>query len=791
MAEQINWENQDSLEDVKIILAKILRKWHWVVLALAIAITTAVLYIRYQDSVYVVKASFITMKFDNRKASMMSDLTGFGSLSERIEINQQIPLLKSENRIIETLRRLDFDISYFVEGRMKATEIYNSNSYKVFNQDSSVNIPYNQSIYLEKINEHSYSLYSENEQFNQNLIDRTFLFDANQNINGWLFNISHDQGNDINPDYDYFFIIHHPTSLMNSYRSKLNINWAMKGSAILNVSMNSEIPQKDYDFLNTYLKVIIDLGLEEKNEYLVNSIQFIDDYMLDITDTLLNYQIRLDQFRLSIRDIVSGSELIIDRLNKLDDEKAQLTLENSYYNYIEDYIQNNREESVFAPNLIGLQAPPLQELVGQYMQGKWDEQQDKNEFNEKNPLVIKGDEQFGKIEENIYESVKNLRQLNHDKINEIEKKSEFFLSSVSDLQVEYREYAFMDRMKILYEELHNQLLARRTDAYISKASATSDYQIVTAPNYSNVPIYPNKNKIFMFAIAFGLGLPIGLIFLIDLINPKVVSKEDLKKHSDIPIIGSVGHFKGQTDLVVYSNPKSQVAESFRLIRANLEYIDSENKEVKIVVITSSISGEGKTFCSINLAYTYANMGKRTLLIGGDMRRPALAKNFDLERAHGLSNYLSGQDALEGIIYSTNHSGLDVIPGGHVPPNPAELLSTKRMTELMEFVKAQYSVIVIDTPPLGIVSDTMELIKHSFTPILIVRQNVTYKKSLDAVTEMHHAGRFKNLGIIMNDVNFSRYDYGAYYGRDYGYGSGDGYGYYDEDKKKKKFWKRIF
>ncbi|MCK5210742.1 MAG: CpsD/CapB family tyrosine-protein kinase, partial [Cyclobacteriaceae bacterium] len=158
---------------------------------------------------------------------------------------------------------------------------------------------------------------------------------------------------------------------------------------------------------------------------------------------------------------------------------------------------------------------------------------------------------------------------------------------------------------------------------------------------------------------------------------------------------------------------------------------------------------------------------------------------------GLSNYLSGQDELEGIIYSSNNSGLDIIPGGHVPPNPAELLTSKRMAELMVFVKERYEVIIFDTPPLGLVSDTVELVRYSFTPILIVRQNATYKKSLDVITEMYHSGKFKNLGIIMNDVNYSKYDYGAYYGQSYGYGSGDSFGYYDDEQKKGPFWKRIF
>ncbi|MCG8308804.1 MAG: CpsD/CapB family tyrosine-protein kinase, partial [Cytophagales bacterium] len=182
--------------------------------------------------------------------------------------------------------------------------------------------------------------------------------------------------------------------------------------------------------------------------------------------------------------------------------------------------------------------------------------------------------------------------------------------------------------------------------------------------------------------------------------------------------------------------------------------------------------------------------RKTLLVGTDMRRPALARNFKLDGSLGLSNFLSGQCAMEEIFYPSNNERLTVIPGGHVPPNPAELMTTNRMDELVNYTRKEYEIVVFDTPPIGLVSDTIELAKRSFIPLLIVRQDVTYKKSLDAITEMYHAGKYKNLGIVMNDVNYTRFDYGTYYGRSYGYGSGFGYGYYD-DEHKRSIWKRLF
>jgi capsular exopolysaccharide synthesis family protein len=790
LADQLKWETKDSLEDIKIILAKILRRWYWIVIVLVLSLTVAYLYIRYQDPVYIVRASFISRKFDDRTVNLVPRLTELG-FSESIEVYQQIPLLKSENRIYETLERLDFDISYFVEGRLKTTELYQSSPYVVVSDDSSGYIPYNQKIYLDKVNDRQYRLSTETDFLNQRFSDKTFLFGVEQNVNDWQFVINKDNGNGINPDYRYYFVIHDPRSLMSKYRSRLDIQWAERGSAILNTSISSEIPEKDYNFLTTYLKVIIDFGLAEKQEYLVNSIDFMNSYMGEVADSIVNYQNQIDQFRLTNRDVISGSTLVIDKLSALEEEKANLLLEMSYYDYLKDYIEEHRTEEVFAPNLIGLEVPPLEDLINNYMEVKWEDQVSKNEFNNKNPLVNKQNEEFDRIEKNIYESIINLKQLNTEKSNELEKQINFYLRSIDKLQVEYRMYVGMERMLAIYEELYNQLLTRKTDANISMASLTSDYQMVTEPFYSSIPIYPDKDKSYIISLLLGLGLPIGLILLIDYINPRVISKEDLKRHTNIPVIGSVGHFKGKTNLVVSHKPKSQVSEAFRVIRANLEYIDAENKDTRIILVTSSISGEGKTFCSANLALTYAKMGKKTILIGADMRKPALSRNFNLERAHGLSNYLSGQDAIEDIIYASGEEdAMDVIPGGHVPPNPSELLTSKRMPELMEFVRKHYEVVIFDTPPIGLVSDTMELIRHSFTPLLIVRQGVSYKKSLDAITEMYQAGKIKNLGIIMNDIHYYKYDYGAYYGRNYGYGSGSGYGYYD-DENKRGFWKRIF
>ena len=462
-------------------------------------------------------------------------------------------------------------------------------------------------------------------------------------------------------DYRYSFTINNPRRLYREYRQKLQIKWAQQGSAILNAEMISQVPDKDIDFLNAYLGVVIDKGLEDKTQYLVNTIQFIDMYMMDMTDTLLNYQENIDQFRMDNREIISGSSEVVEKLVALEEQKVQLDLENRYYDYLQDYIQDQREEGIFAPNLLGLDVPPLEGLVQQYMQQQWKDKMDMNEQNELNPLVNRRNAAYVRIEENIFESIKNLKALNEQKTNGLNKQIGFYLQAIDDLYLDFWEYSNMNRMRLLYENLYDQLLTRKTDAYISMASATSDYEIVTKPNYNRVPIAPDIETNYIIGIIFGLGFPVGIILLLDLFNPRIISKEDLSKYTDVPIIGSVGHFKGKGNLVVQDKRKSPVAESFRVIRANLEYMDAQKDASRIILVTSSISGEGKTFTSTNLALTYASFGRKTVLIGADMRRPALSRNFNMQGAKGLSNYLSGQIEVDEVIHPYKDTGLSIIP----------------------------------------------------------------------------------------------------------------------------------
>ncbi len=785
-------DKTDTFEDIKKFFNKVLKQWYLVVGILVLALLSAFLLNRYSSPIYVINASFITKKFDGDQSNRLMGLIEENIFRENIEVYQEIPLLKSQDKIEETLRRLDFQVSYFVKGWLKTQEIFPMTKYNFFIEIDSAStfLPTGIPIYINSSEDGTFTLSSEDENLQQYLIGRKFHFGIPADINGLQISIKQTQP--ISSGDKYYFVINSMSSLLAEYRNKLLITWAQKGSAILNLNIRSKVPEKDIVFVRTYLDVIIEKGLQDKNEYLTNTIEFINSYITGISDSMMNTQERIDYFKLTNREVVNGSSYVLNKLNELDDQKIDIMLSNQYLDYLTNYIKESKQSEVFAPNLIGLDAPLLDQLINQYVEVKWGDKINLNDANALNPLVSRQNEaSFARIEKNIYESIRNYKLANEEKLRQINEKANFFYNSLRGFQGESREYNELQRMSYIYDNLSNDLISKRTSAHIARAGTVSDYQVITFPGYSSIPILPDTEKNFMYAFVLGLLLPIGYIYLRDLFSSRIITKDDLLKYTTIPLIGSVGHSTGKTNLVIKESPKSFVAESFRGLRANLQYLNKgiDNDHI-VYLITSLISGEGKTFCSINLAYTFAMSGKKTILLGADMRKPTLGRNFTLPDYKGLSNYLAGFVPVEKIIKPTDQHNLYIIPGGDVPPNPAELITTPRMDELMEYLKEKYEIIIVDTPPIGLVSDTLELLKYAKASLLVVRQGRTFKDSLASLTEIYSDGRINNIGILFNDVDFSRFDYGRKYGYGYGYGYGNGYGYYEEDEEKKVWWKRI-
>ena len=796
-----NIRQNTEIDEVKKFISNIFANWYWVVLSLAISLTVAWMINRYTKPIYNVYTTILSQKYYKSRSSRTMDvIQGSEYFATQKDINWEVSILKSYRIVTETIKRLNWDVFYYQPGNIRTSEIYPGSPLKVQTDNSSTVVPYGVMIDCDIVGENQYRLKSEDPVWKLALEGQNFEFGKQHNIDGWSFTMTKDKY--LNAGSTISFTVNQLESLVGQYRGKLQIGWLAKGSAVLRLSLTGETPRREMDFLTKIAEVIEEQSIITKNEAAVKTIDFINEQLGHISDSLVSTSKIMQGYRLQNRDLTLGSQNIFGKINVLEEEKYQLRLTNHYLDYLEEYIDSKSEHEVIAPNTIGVEASLLNNLIIEYVNLRMSERTRVTDFIKKSPyyaLEKEGiDVQLKQYEESILESIQTSRERNDFNIRQIDLRINEYLASMGGLLDEERELTDYQKIFNLNEQFYVMLLTEKVTASIAKASQESDYAVLDTPRLEGPPIAPRTNRNYIFALVIGLGFPIGLFYLIGYLNPYIVSKDDLDRHSSMPMLGIVGHDTSKSVLVAKSKPKSSIAESFRNLRANLQYFLKKDAGTKTILVTSSVSGEGKTFCSANLAYIYAISGKKTLVLGADLRKPALTKVLKQKNSRGLSSYLAGLCEYDELGENIITDNLYVIHSGHVPPNPSELLVNERMAFFMEKIKQDYEVIIIDSPPVGIVSDALELTKYADINAIVVRQATSKKNSIDVINSMYLEGKITNAATIFNDIDFSRtiyghkYGYGGRHGYGYGYGHGYGYGYYDDEPRtKRNLFSRIF
>jgi capsular exopolysaccharide synthesis family protein len=774
--------------NIKKHLLRLVLQWPYILAFLILCLSIGYAYNYYVNPVYSVKARITTKKFSNSNNSIIPGLVDASFFLDGLtEVYEEIPILKSPSRIMAVLEKLDFRVTYFSKGLVKTIELSKGHGFDVkVDTIKGTSCPYSIPIFVNAVSENRFQLFSENETWNTVFKDKEFVFGELFWIGDARIKITNTNGktSELNK---YYFVLNRDQDLVAQFTRKLQINWAVKGSSMMDLYIASELPEKDIQFLRAFIKVVEEKGLSEKNETLTNTIKFIDAQMAMVADSLNYYQKLRDGLKLDNRTILTGSEQIYTKLNDLDQKKSEIVLSERYLDYITDYFKKNSDAEVFAPSLVGISMPPLEGWVTLFVNQKLQERSFVNEFNSQNPLVNRNDSSKNKLVKGIYEAIKSARQMNKRKMNEINQQESQFYASVGGAHKGARDLAKYERLFLLNSTLFDLFVKRKAEAAISRASATSDYRVIDDPEFSRAPFKPDKMVNLTLAAAIGLIFPIGFFLFMDITNNKIQDKDDLLGHTLIPLLGSIGHSTYESRLVVKDHPRSVVAESLRAVRANLKFITANVKTpCRTFIVTSSVGGEGKTFCSINLAYILAASHKKVVVLGADLRKPQLGNYVQASTDHGLSNYLAGYGTEEELILSNGKDEPHFIDSGKIPPNPAELLGNDRMAALHSYLKERYDYVIFDTPPIGLVSDAMELFKYSDYNILIVRQGVTPKAALTMVNDLYLDGKIKNFAVLLNDIELLKKRgsiYGAYqYGMGY---SGYGFGYYEEDNGKSK------
>jgi len=798
--------NNEEKIDLKIFIDRYLIFWKQILLSIVMFLLIGFLYNRYSTKIY--KSSTTLLIKEESNASLGSDdvFEGLDLFGGQKNIKNEIGILESFSLTKKTLEKLNFRTSYYHSGSFKSDDIYKKTPFTVTidkYQPQSIN----QKFFIKIVSEDEFILtvnfnniklfdvstetFISNKEYDYNY-EGSHKFDEKINTDFFSFTISKNDLSLFKEEgwVNYFFVISSYNDLTKNYLKSLEVLEIEKDASILKISLEGSNPVKINDFLNKFTELYLATDLDEKNQITSNTIQFINKQLTSISDSLSDVESSLENFKERNPKIeLSQKEYgAFYQVEKLEQEKAILELNNKYYISLEDYlIENNNVDNIVAPSTMGIDNPLLNnhivELTKLYTQLDVVGVNSKQEH----PLIISIKKQIKSTKEKLIENIENIISSSELTLKDIDSRIVEIESLIGNLPQNERILLNIQRKFNLNENIYNYLLEKRAEASITKASNISDHKVIDMPRLeSNLPIKPNTRFIYIFSVLLGVFLPTICISLYFLFNNKIIDKKDIDQITSIPLIGKIMHNDSGYNLVNINSPKSSIAESFRAIRTNIQYLASDKKE-KVICITSSVGGEGKTFVAMNLASIFSIARGKTILIGADMRKPKIFNDFNLSNDKGLSSYLSNQNTKDEVIQKTEFENLDIILSGPIPPNPSELLSLDKMKDFIEELKKTYQHIIIDTPPIGLVTDGLILMKHSDVNIYVVRQNFTTKDMLHNFNETVIKNNVVNMNLIINDISNDKSSYG--YG--YGYGNTYGYGYYTEDQSRenKPWWKK--
>ena len=780
---------------------------------IAIALVFAYLFNKYTPRAYS-NSTTLLIKTENKGSLLKNDDLAplVGLMGGTSNIDNEIGMLTSFSLIEETISHLDFEVSYYNEKKTFLQkymedppftitwELYNTSPIKVEIDPSKP-----QPIYLrfdvEILNEEEFILTASGERTTlYNYIDNEFAGSADS----IRFRRKFKFGEFIEADYmsfkvtltdnypyayakdaNLYFQLNNMEYVTLQYRGSLATETTSPASTLLKVTATGANYSKITDFLNELINVFLNRNLKRKNNMAKSTVDFIDSQISDVADSLGTARTTLENFRSAnqVMDLSFQGQRIFDQLNTLETEKAGLMSQRRYYEYLQGYFNENRQLSdLVAPSSMNVVDPLLTNLVTQLITLSTERQNliSNARSGEQNLYLNNLETQINNLKRTISENVNNNLNTLKISINEIDYRINRLSGEISKLPKTELQLTSIQRKFNLNEEIYTFLLERRAEAQIARASNSPDYEVIDSARFiKDSPIKPKKKLNFMIALVLGTFIPAAFVIVKDLLDNKINDKRDIEHLTSLPMIGHLFHNSRKTNTIIADHPKSAVAESFRSVRTNLQIL-SQGKTKQLFVVTSSQSGEGKSFAAINLASAFALFGRKTLLLGFDLRRPMLFQDFNLTNILGISSYLSNRALLDDIIQPTPLANLDLIAAGPVPPNPVELIASDRTNEMITRLRKMYDYIIIDTAPVGVVTDTFLLMNYADVNIFVCRQAVTTKDTFTTTVDSIENNKITNLNILLNDVHPKKAGYG------YGYDTK----YYGERYEKQSLWKRI-
>mgnify|MGYP001096077932 CR=1 FL=1 len=790
--------------DFSFLFFQIKKYWYWFLLIGIFSVAIAYLYSKYSPSIFTVKSSVLLddVSTGSRKAEELLSMMSIQSQS-RINIEDEMAKLQSYSLMREVMERLNFSVTYYEVPNIWVNSFTEFVVYEAYEDapfrivlDPSANQLVDVPIYITPRGGNKFLLEIESKEGRiikydtENTIKKipelnySAEIEAGKVFSNEIINFElqiTDSTKFLTDESKYFFTINSLDKLTVQHQNKLAVSQFSRDARILNLSIDGPVISKNLNFINTLMDVYISRDLKEKNVTGQKTVDFIQNQLSDISDSLRQAEVALENFRTSnrIMDIGFASSNVFEKLDRLEQQKSETEIRVKYFDNMLEYLENEQDISeVISPSAVGIEDPVLSSLIIEL--NKLNQQKSAINFNSRkdNPALQAINSQISSAKNALIENLRTLISSSKINLNYVGQKIAEIEGNIRSLPANERRLVDLQRKFDFSDKTYDFFLEKRAEAVITLATNSPDIKVLDFAK-SFGPIAPNKKINYLIAIFLTGIIPLGFILVKDVTNEKILDKSDIKAQTNIPVLGVVARGSEKRIIGIVNNRTSALAESFVNIRLNLNYFAVEDRQ-KIIGITSNISGEGKTFFSANLCAEFAINGIRTILIGADLRKPQLFKYFKNSK-HGLATYLANTSTLDETIQESGIKNLDVITSGSIPPNPAELIGSEKMKILIEQLKERYDYIVIDTPPIGFVSEYLVLKDYTNVNIYVVRYNYSNKKSLQLIDEHYKTGKIKNLNIVLNDVDFTK---------SYAYNYKTKGGYYYNKEKPKKFLVNI-
>jgi capsular exopolysaccharide synthesis family protein len=784
------FENNFNLKDF---LSKYVVHWKWFVSAVSVCVFVAFLYLRFTIPQYEAKTSVLVK--DDKKGGMLSELSAFSDMGigmgMKSNLDNEIEILKSRTLIESTVKKLNLNTDYIIAGEVVDSDVYLQSPVRI-NFFDKTNRFYESSVVFEikyltsNLFEIGNSLVNEDLKLILSAKARYHYGEIIPTIFGGLIITKSNVDNSafIEGEKSITIVLSPLENVVQYYSGALIVEALSMSSSVVSISTSGPVKKKSEDFLDNLVETYNDEAAADKNFISENTSSFIASRLALITEELDGVEQNVESFKKSnnITDVESEAALFVAGSNEYDKKGVETEIQLNVVSSMLDFMKKSSNTDLLPTNIMTNQGSSSG-LINSYNDLVLNRNRILKTATAINPSVLQLNEQIASLKNTVQTSLLRMQSSLNIEKRKLNNEEEILNGKINKIPIQERQFRSIARQQKVKEELYLYLLQKREEAAISLSASEPNARVIDAAKANKTPISPNNQIVYAVGIVLGLLIPFLIIYLDDLLDTKIKSRSDFEGKTLIPFIGDVPISANPLGLLQQSESRTSSAEALRIISTNLEFMlnDTPDGVAKTIFVTSTFPKEGKTFVASNLAATFAQSGSKVLLIGMDIRNPKLNEYFNLPK-QGLTNYLLSNDLkiADLIVKCPGYEDLYVLTAGTPPPNPMALLKSKKVALLLNELKSQYDYIIVDTPPVTLVTDTLVVAKYADCFVYVVRANFLEKRMLNVVNTLDIEGKLPNMCMLLNYSDSTK-----------GYGYGYGYGHQVETQKpwyKKRFKK---